>query len=110
MPHIVIEYSDNLSAKIKSSSITKAAHKAVQDSGLFSPEAIKARSVGYSDYVLPEGATDFIHITVSILAGRDPEKRKNLSEAVFNAAKQCVPECAKISVNIHEMNGDTYKK
>ena len=110
MPHIVIEHSDNLTNQIKESAISKATYQVVVDSGLFSPEAVKARSVVYSDYVLPENAENFIHITVSILGGRDVVTRKELGDAVFSAARVCVPECEKLSVNIHEMSKDTYNK
>lgn len=110
MPHIVIEYSDNLHSQIKESAITKAVHQTVLNSALFSPDAIKARSIGYSDYVLPDNAQSFIHITVSILNGRNTGQKAALSNAVFDAAKNCIPHCDKLSVDIHDMNVDTYRK
>jgi 5-carboxymethyl-2-hydroxymuconate isomerase len=109
MPHIVIEYSDNLKTKVKESEITKKLHKTVIDSGLFSPEAVKARSVSYSDYVLPEGSKSFIHITVSILEGRSTGQKASLSNNVFNTAKKAVT-CDKLSVDINEMETETYRK
>ena len=60
MPHIVIEYSENLDGEIKGAGLTKLLHKTVVDSGLFSPDAVKARSVFYSDYVLHADAESFI--------------------------------------------------
>lgn len=110
MPHIVIEYSDNLTSQIKESKVTAIAHTAVVDSGLFSPEAVKARSVSYGDYVLPDGAKNFIHVTVSILAGRGEQERQSLSASVFAAVKQAVSDVDKLSVNIHEMCKETYSK
>jgi 5-carboxymethyl-2-hydroxymuconate isomerase len=109
MPHIVIEYSNNLDNDVKSSGLTKLLHKTVIDSGLFSPDAVKARSIFYSDYVLHE-AESFIHVTVSILNGRTVEQRNSLNESVFQAIKKAVPNAQKISSNIHEMDGAVYKK
>jgi 5-carboxymethyl-2-hydroxymuconate isomerase len=110
MPHIVVEYSDNIEKDIEGSRITEKLHAAVVNSGFFSPEAVKARAVGYSNYVLPEGAEDFVHITTSILTGRTEEQRKALNDAIFSTAKEAMPEVQKLSSNIHEMDKDIYRK
>ena len=110
MPHIVMEYSANLSEQVSSTKLLNALHQTVVDSGLFSPEAVKARSVAFSDYVLPEGADTFAHVTVAILNGRTIEQRQGLSEAVFARLQAALPKDAKLSVTIHEMEKETYKK
>ena len=110
MPHIVFEYSNNLDSDIKSSDALKLAHKTVVDSGLFNPEAVKARAISYNDYVLPEGASNFLHITISILTGRDMSERKSLSNTIFETIKTAIPAVEKLSVNIHEMEADSYSK
>jgi 5-carboxymethyl-2-hydroxymuconate isomerase len=109
MPHIVIEYSENLDNEVKGSKLTKLLHKTVVDSGLFSPEAVKARSIFYSDYVLTE-AESFIHVTVSILNGRTVEQRNTLNESVFRAIKKAIPNAQKVSSDIREMDSEVYKK
>lgn len=109
MPHIVIEYSENLDGEIKGAGLTKLLHKTVVDSGLFSPDAVKARSIFYSDFVLHEAET-FIHVTVSILGGRTVEQRKMLNEAVFTAIRNAIPSAEKVSSDIREMDVAVYKK
>ncbi|MDA0781948.1 MAG: 5-carboxymethyl-2-hydroxymuconate Delta-isomerase [Rickettsiales bacterium] len=110
MPHIIIEYSDNLKKDIKDSSVTEKLHKAVTESGLFSPDAVKARAIGYSDYVLPEGAKSFIHITVSILEGKSTGQKASLSNSVFDTARKAIASCDKLSVDIREMETESYRK
>lgn len=110
MPHIVVEYSDNLHTEVQQSNLLSTLHQVVLRSGLFSPEAIKARAQSYQHYILPEGSNNFIHITVSILSGRNIAQRKALSEAVFQATKQALAHVSKVSVNIHEMDALSYKK
>jgi len=110
MPHIVTEYSDNLTNDIRESELLKKLHKAVVESGLFSPDAVKARSISYNDYILPDGTNNFIHITISILAGRTVEQRLALSKSAYQIAAEAIPSAQKISVNIHEMNKETYRK
>jgi len=112
MPHIVVEYSSNLTSSVKESDLLRSLHRVVLDSGIFSPEAIKARGVSYDegDYVLPEGKKSFLHVTVSILAGRDTEPRRQISDSVFKASKALIPSADSVSVNLHEMDEKTYKK
>lgn len=110
MPHIVVEYSENLKADVKSSDLLAKLFKVVFDAGVFSADAIKARGIAYSDYVMLEGYNSFIHVTTSILAGRDVAIRSALSDAILEATKEAVPAAEKISSNIHEMAAETYRK
>ena len=110
MPHIVAEYSDNLHAAIAEAELLIHLRQTVIDSGLFSPGAVKARGISYDHYVLPEEAENFIHICVSILDGRSTEQREKLSQSVFRAVKEILPQAEKVSVDIHEMKAQTYRK
>lgn len=110
MPHIVVEHSETLSAYMRENDVLRALHTVVTDSGLFDPQAVKARALPYADAVLPEGADRFVHVTVSILDGRTQEQRAALSQAVFEAAQRKLSTDIRLSVNIHEMNAQTYKK
>ncbi len=110
MPHIVVEYSTNVEPAIRSSKLLPALHQAVQATNLFDPQAIKARSIGYADIVLPEGAVSFVHVTVSILSGRTMDQRSALNDAVFGALKSAMPQVDKLSSDIREMTAETYRK
>ena len=110
MPHIVVEYSENLNTPMRESEVLKALFHVVVDSGLFVPDAVKARAMPYAHYQLPDGGDRFAHVAVSILGGRTEEQRAVLSRAVFNAAQAKLPSDVKLSVNIHEMERTTYVK
>ena len=110
MPHIVVEYSRNLQHSVKDNHLLKELHKVVIESDLFSPEAVKARAVAYDDYVMTTPYDSFAHVNISILNGRPLEARKALLESVYAMARGLLPKADKISVNIHEMDADTYKK
>lgn len=110
MPHIVVEYSDNLETQVKEPDFLPTLHRTVEASGLFNPQAIKARSIGYTHYTLPEGARHFLHVTVSILEGREEKPRRQLADALFSALKKLAPEVDKLSVDIREMDAATYRK
>jgi 5-carboxymethyl-2-hydroxymuconate isomerase len=108
MPHIVIEYSEVLQPFAKS--VLRAVHQEVTDSGLFDAQAVKGRAMAYDVVQLPEGACNFMHITVSILSGRTQEERTQLANSVFVAARAMTSEIDRLSVNIHEMEKTTYRK
>jgi 5-carboxymethyl-2-hydroxymuconate isomerase len=108
MPHIVMEYSENLHPFIGAA--LRETHQTVTESGLFDPQAVKARSIAYADYILPEGGINFLHVTISILSGRSKEEKLLLSQAAFDVIKRIVANADRLSVDIHEMDKETYRK
>ncbi len=108
MPHIVIEYSDTLAHTAREA--LENACRCVRDSGLFDLQAIKGRSVAYTHTLLPEGARNFMHVTVSILEGRLEQERAALSKHIFAAVKENAADIDRLSVDIREMTKGTYTK
>ena len=119
MPHLIIEHSAN----IPKNSI-KSLEEEIQDTmnsveGNFDADQCKARAISFDDYLVgrPDQSTSsFIHITLKALSGRSVEVRKNLSVKIAEftnkffidlnlGSKRC-----DISVDIVEMNRETYKK
>lgn len=110
MPHIVVEYAKDRAEQLKKSDLLAALRETVVASGLFAPEAVKARTMGFDDYLLPEGQASFVHVTVSILSGRNPEQRKTLAASVFDTLRSTLPEGGALSVDIREMDRESYHK
>lgn len=112
MPHIILEYTAAIQSEIESTGVLKDIHQAVIQSGLFSPQAVKTRMVGYPSILWGEEAEsiDFVHVTVKILSGRNVEQRRTLSHKVYELLTAALPNVPKRSVDIHEMNADTYVK
>lgn len=110
MPHIVVEYSRNLENHVKDSRLLSELQSCVTASGLFDKNAIKSRSIAYDNFVMPGNNENFIHITVSILNGRSLEARKALSSSLFTISKGLIPLVDKLSVDIREMDAETYLK
>lgn len=119
MPHIIIEHS----ADIENSQIT-ILQKSIQGivktiEGNFDPDQCKARSFSCTDYLVghPDQSTSsFIHITFKLLTGRPLEIRQSLSKNIveevgsFIAKQNLSTTRCDISVDIVEMDGDTYQK
>ncbi len=108
MPHIILEYSTVLHPHIPDA--LKAVHRLVSECGLFSPQAVKARAIAYEQVLLPEGAENFLHVTVAILSGRMEHERADLSRQVFDLVKEHIPSVDRLSVDIREMEKSTYCK
>lgn len=112
MPHLTLEYSQNLTAKVRAAQLTQVGHKVMIDSGLFNANDIKSRSYEVVDYQVGENGSEgsFVHATARLLAGRTVEQRKALSDALFDVLGRLFPEQTQVTVEIVEMDRDTYKK
>ncbi|MCB2082406.1 MAG: 5-carboxymethyl-2-hydroxymuconate Delta-isomerase [Hyphomicrobiales bacterium] len=112
MPHVILEHTDNITAQVKASSVLKRLHSAVVGSGLFSPDAVKTRRVSYDEVCWGEAGmpVEFAHVTVKILAGRTTEQKEALADTVFAVLMAALPDVPKLSVDIHDMVKETYRK
>ena len=109
MPHVVIEYSANVEQFAEAVPI---AHDVMIQSGLFTTEDIKTRSYAAENFLVGKKGNQgrFVHVTISILEGRTTKQKQALSEAMRDAL--CVPlkEVDQLSIDIHELIKDTYRK
>lgn len=108
MPHIILEYSDELHAQALN--VMREVHQHITQCGICDPQAVKARCLPYRDVLLPEGARNFMHITISLLEGRMLQERQQLSREIFDLAKRIVMDVDRLSVDIAEMTTATYSK
>lgn len=110
MPHLLLEYSKNLTTHVYDTELLKQLHKTVETSGIFDNSSLKSRSYGYDEVYITGNNESFLHITLTMLSGRTIETRKALSESIFKITKALVPYTDKISVEIREMDTETYQK
>ena len=82
MPHILLEYSDNIAENLKITSLLDTLHKALGDFETFDNDRIKSRAVKLDTYIVgaAEGGDAFIHATVSFSRGRSSELRKEIGD------------------------------
>lgn len=90
MAHLIFEYTDNLprdAADIPG--LLRKANHVLLDQGLFPPGGIRSRGIRLEDYCVAEGDHDdaFVHATVKIGAGREPEAVRRTAEALFDMMK-----------------------
>lgn len=90
MAHLIFECTDNLvreGADIPA--LLRKANRVMLDMEVFPPGGIRSRAVVLRDYCVAEGDHDdaFVHATVKIGAGRDPERVRRTAAALFDMMK-----------------------
>ena len=115
MPHVILEYSDNILERPDAADLFNRLHKLIIQQGPFQLSAIKSRIIRHQEYCVADGSDSngFIHLTLSILKGRDLSIRQELGKRILSFLKEefarshAQLKCS-ISVDIHELNTDTY--
>jgi 5-carboxymethyl-2-hydroxymuconate isomerase len=112
MPHVIIEHSAGLAAKVKPELLLARIHAAVLQTRIFEPDSIKSRTSSYHHYQLGnrEAQDNFVHVTISILSGRSETLKQTLGKAVLVALQETVPDASQLTVEIREMNRSCYFK
>ena len=111
MPHCIIEHSKNLDSIVSEPQFLSSLFDIIADTKLFDPQAIKLRSMAYSNIYLGSNHEDFLACNLHILAGRPEESRKALAHDIHAFLISSFNNHAvSLSVNIVEMNPATYIK
>lgn len=117
MPHLTLEYSDNLPAPVDWTGVMAAVHAALDGLGLFRLEEVKSRTIGWRDTLIGDGkrSQSFVHLTVAILTGRSEEIRQRISQRCLDSLRdQLAPigqrRSLDVTVEIREMDRGSYGK
>lgn len=108
MPHLVVEYfaPEGLDGPAVLSDLLDTAVA----TGIMQRADVKARLLPSEVILLGDGRSSFIHVTVSMLAGRTPEAKLGLSVALTGKLREVCPDIEAISADIRDMDPDCYKK
>lgn len=90
MPHVTVEYTDNLAAEGDIPGLLRTLADALCDSGgVFPKGGVRVRAVRLSEYAIADGAEDdaFVHLTVKIGAGRPAAFKTAFFGALFDKVK-----------------------
>lgn len=118
MPHLIVEYTDNLGAGGDIPGLLRNANALlISQGGVFKPGAVRSRAVALHEYCMADGKADyaFVHATLKIGAGRTPEEKQRAGTALFNMFKdhfaaQFSQRYLALSLELHEFDeGGTYK-
>ena len=118
MPHLIVEYTDNLRAEGEIRALLRKANAVlIAQGGVFKPGAVRSRAIELHDYCMADDAADyaFVHCTLKIGAGRGPEDKHAAATALFDLIKEhfaalYARRYLALSLELHEFDeGGTYK-
>ena len=90
MPHIIVEYTDNLKADGRIPELLRKINDVlISFDPIFPIGGIRSRAIELHDYVVADGTGDdaFVHVTLKIGAGRSESEKKEVCDALFDAIK-----------------------
>ncbi|WDD91779.1 5-carboxymethyl-2-hydroxymuconate Delta-isomerase [Burkholderia sp. FERM BP-3421] len=90
MPHIVVEYTDNIRDDARIPALLKTINDTlIAQGGAFPIGGIRSRALELHDYRVADGSEDdaFVHVTLKIGAGRDEAVKQAACDALFDAIK-----------------------
>ncbi len=117
MPHLVLEYSADLPDRPDFDALLQRLHEALSRGGAFELEKIKSRVVRQATFRVADGAADraFVHLTVSVLEGREPEVLHAAGESLLAVLCEAFPRARRerrcdVTVEVREMRRPLYLK
>jgi len=114
MPHIIVEYSDNLKA-LDVPVLLETLHETLAEHDTINMAAIKTRAIPLQNCVVAENMDpdEMVHVTLKLLPGRSVALKKTMAEALFSIVQNAVAlnnENCSLSVEVVELDAETYTK
>lgn len=116
MPHLHLEYSANL-RELEVDKVLLRLNHALVGSGQFAQELdIKSRARAFEHFRVGVAPVEraFVCVRLSLLSGRSPEVKKQLSGSLLEVLKDAVVEVSgcelQLSVELVDMDRDSYAK
>jgi 5-carboxymethyl-2-hydroxymuconate isomerase len=117
MPHLTLEYSDNLPAPVDLGALFARLHEALVEIGSFRLADLKSRAVPQPRFRVGAGSPEsvFVHLTVAIFAGRAPAQQQEIGERLLVILKATFEPAwlgrpCDITVELREMRREGYFK
>jgi 5-carboxymethyl-2-hydroxymuconate isomerase len=88
MPHLTLEYSDNIEVDVQP--LLARLHEEVVATGAINLKGIKSRAIKHTQYRIADGDPDygFVHVGLLIREGRPIEVQKDATQRVMNVLKE----------------------
>ena len=87
MPHLIVEYSDNIETRLDLDRLLDRLHEEAVASGMFPLGGIRIRAYKAERYRIADcdGANAFVHVTAIVGSGRPLDRREQVSQRLFDA-------------------------
>ena len=116
MPHLIVEYSQNLAGFPEAQALTELNQAVTSSPEVLDEDDLKSRFVLVDSFEIGTAPANraFVHAQLRLLSGRTPEAKKVLSERVAEVLRRLSPKPAgvmvQLSVEIVDMDRGSYVK
>ena len=110
MPHIIVEYAEQIIDDAQAEVLLRTVHHVIADSGLFKANQIKTRAYPFRSFTNAGGSDAYIHIQARIKSGRDADNKKRLGEVILAGLSGLGLTVSVITVEVIDMDGESYGK
>ena len=110
MPHFVIEYSRDIEDSYDVAKVMQIAFDSGVESRVMHAADIKVRARPYDHYCLLNEGDSFLHVSVFMLAGRTDDQKEHVALILRENLQSYLINVTSVSIDIREMNTQTYKK
>lgn len=117
MPHLIIEYTDNLKEEANIPLLLKSVNESLLSHLSIIPiGGLRSRAVELKDYLVADGSEDdaFVHVILKLGGGRTEEDKKKVCDDLFDTIKDHFKEIYEtryfaLSMELLEFTNPTYK-
>lgn len=91
MPHIIVEYTDNIKTEAAINTLLKKINETlIAEGSVFPTGGLRSRAIELKDYFIADGAEDdaFVHVTMKIGPGRSTEVKEAVCERLFQMIEE----------------------
>jgi len=110
VPHCVIEHYEAFPSSGERERAMQLALSVCSASSIMAPADIKVRCIEADAILFGDGRKSFVHLTLSMLAGRTEEQKITIAEMLRDAFRRDFPDVQSISVDIRDMDPACYRK
>jgi 5-carboxymethyl-2-hydroxymuconate isomerase len=117
MPHLRLEYTDNIGTDIHVEELFSALHGILVDVGGIRIENCKSRAILLDDYLIGAGSSEgaFVHLEVRLFEGRSVAVKREMGKRFINLLGEYFETALaesglQITVQIIEMQKESYFK
>ncbi len=117
MPHLVLEYSDNLPSLPDFPTLFEALHDTLVATGDVKRNEIKSRAIRLTDYLVGDGdpSRTFVHLRLAFLDRRTPEWKREILSAIRPVLRRSFANAlaeskCEVCLEVIDIKGDFYDK
>ena len=115
MPHLTLEYTDNVSDPEDMRETMLKMHRVLNETGGIRLANCKSRSRRLDTYAVGDGSPDnaFLHLDVRFMEGRPDEVKRTIGNELLQILREDFSEAGldlQITVEIRDIMGNTYFK